>query len=168
MNMPYNIFCGLFRNVMPYLDSLKIVRQRLVYSGFICLLGVWDWDEYFSLVSFYYYWYVDFIQLEGHLFCFCLRISTQILFFYELIAKLNKLYGLVNICNYHKCFIFSMHWLKHDCCVLAYFYAAVGQLQLKQHFLQFYGAFSENTSFTAWQFLELRVNCPNFLVWLLF
>lgn len=28
-------------------------------------------------------------------------------------------------------FIFSMHWLKHDCCVWAYFYAALGQFQLK-------------------------------------
>lgn len=32
-----------------------------------------------------------------------------------------KPYGLVTICSYHKCFIFSMHRLKLDCCMLAYF-----------------------------------------------
>lgn len=58
-----------------------------------------------------------------HFFFFLpLTISTeQSLLPFRTPAKLYRLDGLVTICSYHKCFIFSMHRLELDCCVSAYF-----------------------------------------------
>lgn len=57
----------------------------------------------FSTEVLYYNCRMDFIHLEGHLFFFFLEYFYSLLF-YGLTVKLFKLDGLVNICNYHKCF----------------------------------------------------------------
>lgn len=45
MNMPYNIFCGLFRNVMPYLD-FKLSAKGL---SFLVLFACWVFGTELSI-----------------------------------------------------------------------------------------------------------------------
>lgn len=71
-------------------------------------------------------------------------------------ARLHTLYGPVTICNYHKCFIFSMHRLKLDCCMLAHF--SMQQLvNFNSKPVTFVTKFLvlKVVFFVAWQFLEL-------------
>lgn len=86
-------------------------------------------------------------------------------------ARLYTLYGPVTICNYHKCFIFSMHRLKLDCCMLAHF--SMQQLvnfNSKPVTFVTKFLFLKAVLFVAWQFLELQVSylSSGFSVYLVF
>ena len=88
----------------------------------------------------------EFYTIEGLFFCFfplfskllsCfhfifnLTISTEQFFSpHGPMLSCTNFMDLLPFAVYHKWFIFSMHGLQLDCCMLAYFYAAVGQLQL--------------------------------------
>lgn len=90
MNMPYNIFCGLFRNVMPYLDSLLIVCQRLVYWFYLpvgCLgLRLIFFTGVFLLLLVCGFYTVG----RSSFFVFACAFLLKFCFFYELIAKLEQ------------------------------------------------------------------------------
>lgn len=69
-----------------------------------------------------------------------------------------KPYGLVTICSYHKCFIFSMHRLKLDCCMLAYFLCSSWSTSTQNTvFLSLLQSSLYESTLVAWQFLELQV-----------
>lgn len=96
-------------------------------------MAVWNWVECFPLKSYtitvvwiLYSWKVIFLFLF-------LSISTL---FFSMDSLLNCLswMDLLTFATTISAFIFSMHWLSYDCCVWAYFYAALGQFWTKCRF----------------------------------
>lgn len=98
--------------------------------GYLGQLTIFQWCLCTLLVC-------EFYTVEGLFFCFSLLSpSLSLLCFYCIffltistfpfspygpMLDCTNFMDFLPFCSYHKCFIFSMHRLKLDCCMLAYF-----------------------------------------------
>lgn len=158
---------------MSYSNFLNCLPKAYLF-WFCLLLGVWDRIHCSSVVSLYftglwilYNWRSFFFFLllpslvqASSLFPLDFFSSPFLLTIfsppYGPMLGCTTLYGPVTICNYHKCFIFSMHRLKLDCCMLAHF--SMQQLvnfNSKPVTFVTKFLFLKVVLLVAWQFLEL-------------